>query len=100
MSRPSVQPKCVCVCVCVCVRLNILAKLVPLSGGILRVSELQQASGHSESILFDQCSLDLHVKQLFVLKAAGKREKRSERHREFYTNTPKFFLKSVEKLHN
>lgn len=40
-------------CVCVCMCLHLLAKFVPLFGGILRVSELQQATGHSESIPFD-----------------------------------------------
>lgn len=39
--------------VCVCMCLHLLAKFVPLFGGILRVSELQQATGHSESIPFD-----------------------------------------------
>lgn len=63
-------------CMCVCAApVYILAKFVPLSGGPLWVTELQQAAGHSKSILFDQHSLDLHVKQLFILDAAGKREK-------------------------
>ena len=59
-----------CVCVCVCV--SVLAKFVPLSGGPLHVSGLQRAASHSESILFDCRSLDLHVKQLLMLETEGK----------------------------
>ena len=58
------------VCVCVCV--SMLAKFVPLSGGPLHVSGLQRAASHSESILFDCRSLDLHVKQLLMLETEGK----------------------------
>lgn len=58
-----------------CVCLNILAKFVPPPGGTLQFSELKQAVGHSEGILFHHHPLDLHVKQLFILEAAGIREK-------------------------
>lgn len=56
--------------------LYVLAKFVPLFGGTLGVSELQQASTHSESILFNQDPLNLHVKQFYILTAGDRKEER------------------------
>lgn len=42
---------------------NSLAESVQLLGRLLQVSELQQTSDDSESVLFDKPPLDFHVKQ-------------------------------------